>query len=47
MKCTYVHNFQPYKEDHEQVVVFILVLKLMSQARVACNISKLDDVLHS
>jgi hypothetical protein len=46
MKYVPTHNLQPYKEDHEQVIVFILVLKLMSQVGVVCNIFKSDDALH-
>ncbi len=45
---TYVHveNLQPYKEDPEKVIVFLVVLKSTSQARVICNNLKMDDALH-
>ncbi len=47
MMYVHVENLQPYKEDPEKVIVFLVVLKSTSQARVVCNNLKMDDALHS
>jgi hypothetical protein len=47
-KVNYAHavNLKAYKDDPEQVVVFLLVPFLPLQAKIICPISKMDDNLH-
>jgi len=47
VKYAHVMNLKAYKDDSQQMVVFLLVPFSMFQAGIVCAISKMDDNLHS
>ncbi len=46
MKYAHVMNFKAYKDDPQEVVVFLSVLFSMSQVGIMCVISKMDNNMH-
>ncbi len=47
MKYVHVVNLKAYKDDPQKVVVFLLVPFSTSQVGIICEISKMDNNLHS
>ncbi len=47
VKYVHVVNLKAYKDDLQKVVAFLPVPFSMSQAEIVCEISKMEDNLHS